>query len=113
MTTQTVDLKPFNTFGISAKAAKFARFSSIQELKDQLNNLNNQELLLLGGGSNVLFTKDFNGLVLRNEIKGFEITSEDSTSVIVKSGAGEVWHEFVLNCIDKSHYNNKTHSRTW
>jgi UDP-N-acetylmuramate dehydrogenase len=101
MTTQPVDLKPFNTFGISAKAVHFARFSSIQELKDQLNNLNNQELLILGGGSNVLFTKDFNGLVLRNEIKGFEITSEDSTTVIVKSGAGEVWHEFVLNCIDK------------
>lgn len=101
MTTQPVDLKPYNTFGISTKATHFERFSTIQELQVQLNNRNNHELLILGGGSNVLFTKDFNGLVLRNEIKGFEITSEDSTSVIVKSGAGEVWHEFVLNCIDK------------
>ena len=101
MTTQPVDLKPFNTFGISTKASHFARFSTIQELQVQLNNRNNHELLILGGGSNVLFTKDFNGLVLRNEIKGFEITSEDNTSVIVKSGAGEVWHEFVLKCIDK------------
>jgi UDP-N-acetylmuramate dehydrogenase len=101
MTTQPVDLKPYNSFGISTKATHFERFSTIQELQVQLDNRNNHELLILGGGSNVLFTKDFNGLVLRNEIKGFEITSEDSTSVIVKSGAGEVWHEFVLKCIDK------------
>jgi UDP-N-acetylmuramate dehydrogenase len=101
MTTQPVDLKPFNTFGISTQASNFARFSTIQDLKDQLNKLNNQELLILGGGSNVLFTEDFKGLVLRNEIKGFEITSEDNVSVIIKSGAGEVWHEFVLKCIDK------------
>ena len=101
MTTQPVDLKPFNTFGISTQASNFARFSTIQNLKDQLNKLNNQELLILGGGSNVLFTEDFKGLVLRNEIKGFEITSEDNVSVIIKSGAGEVWHEFVLKCIDK------------
>ena len=103
MTAQKVDLKPYNTFGISTLTSNFGSFSTIEELKDQLNNLNNQELLILGGGSNILFTKDFNGLVLRNEIKGFEILSEDNTSVIVKTGAGEVWHEFVLNCIDRGY----------
>jgi len=95
------DLKPYNTFGISVSAAHFAVFSSIEELKYAIRQFPNEELLILGGGSNVLFTKDFNGLVLRNEIKGFEITDRTMDSVIVKAGAGEVWHEFVLKCIDE------------
>jgi UDP-N-acetylmuramate dehydrogenase len=57
-------------------------------------------LLILGGGSNILFTDDFQGLVLRNEIKGIELVDEDTENVYVKSGAGEVWHEFVCHCID-------------
>lgn len=97
------DLKPFNTFGISVKAAHFGRFKSIDELKQLLSEFPNEALLILGGGSNVLFTHDFNGLVLRNEIKGFEVLSETENEVIVKSGAGEVWHEFVLKCIDNGY----------
>lgn len=100
MVAHNVDLKPFNTFGISVKADHFSRFSSVEELRDLLKQLNGQELLILGGGSNVLFTKDFHGTVLRNEIKGFEIIEEDQDHVIVRSGAGEVWHEFVMKCID-------------
>lgn len=95
------NLKEYNTFGISVKAEMFATFSSIEELKQILSFRNNNKLLVLGGGSNLLLTKDFDGLVIKNEIKRFEVIEETANEVIVESGAGENWHEFVLNCIDK------------
>ena len=55
--------------------------------------------LILGGGSNILFTKNFDGIVLKNEIKGIEKVKEDDESVYIKAGAGENWHSFVLYCI--------------
>lgn len=95
------NLKEYNTFGISVKAEMFATFSSIEELKQILSFRNDNKLLVLGGGSNLLLTKDFDGLVIKNEIKRFEVIEETANEVIVESGAGENWHEFVLNCIDK------------
>ena len=95
------NLKEYNTFGISVKAEMFSAFSSIEELKQILSFRNDKKLLVLGGGSNLLLTKDFDGLVIKNEIKRFEVIEETSSEVIVESGAGENWHEFVLNCIDK------------
>jgi UDP-N-acetylenolpyruvoylglucosamine reductase len=56
--------------------------------------------LILGGGSNILFAKDFDGLVLKNEIKGIEKIKEDDDSVYIRAGAGENWHGFVLHCIE-------------
>lgn len=99
MILNNIPLKEFNTFGIQAKAKRFARFSSKEELDQILAVRENDSLLVLGGGSNILFTKDVEGLVIRNEIKGFQVMEESNDFVIVKSGAGEVWHEFVLNCI--------------
>ncbi|MCX6195851.1 MAG: UDP-N-acetylmuramate dehydrogenase [Flavobacteriia bacterium] len=95
------NLKEYNTFGISVMAEMFAVFSSIEELKQILSFRNNKKLLVVGGGSNLLLTKDFDGLVIKNEIKRFEVIEETASEVIVESGAGENWHEFVLNCIDK------------
>ncbi len=100
MISNNIPLKEYNTFGIQSIARRFARFSSVEELNQLLDQRGNDRLLVLGGGSNILFTKDFNGLVIRNEIKGFEILQEDTDSVLVKAGAGEVWHEFVLKCIE-------------
>jgi len=96
-----INLKEYNTFGISVKAEMFAVFSSIEELKQILSFRNDKKILVLGGGSNLLLTKDFDGLVIKNEIKRFEVIEETASEVIVESGAGENWHEFVLNCIDK------------
>lgn len=93
------NLKQYNTFGISVVATKFASFSSVDQLKSVLTEYSYDSLLILGGGSNMLFTQDFHGLVLKNEIKGFDIVEETDESVTVRSGAGEVWHEFVLRCI--------------
>lgn len=100
MVAHNVDLKPFNTFGISSQADHFSRFSSAEELRRLLEQFRGQELLILGGGSNILFTKNFRGVALRNEIKGFEIINNSADHVLVRSGAGEVWHEFVMKCIE-------------
>jgi UDP-N-acetylmuramate dehydrogenase len=99
-----ISLKPFNTFGIDVNANRFATFSSIEELNSILSQREaNEPLLILGGGSNLLLTKDFNGLVLKNEIIGFNLIEETDTEVIVEAGAGEVWHQFVMNCIENGY----------
>ena len=93
-------LKTHNTFGINASASFFASFKSEEELLVLLKENKNHELFILGGGSNILFTKNFEGLVLKNEIKGFNILQESDKSVLVEAGAGMNWHEFVLKCLD-------------
>ena len=101
MILENTSLKPYNTFGIDVKASYLGRFSSVWELQEALEQLSNQELLVLGGGSNVLFVRErFDGCVLLNEIKGFDVVEETNDWVIVRSGAGEIWHEFVLKCIE-------------
>jgi UDP-N-acetylmuramate dehydrogenase len=101
-------LKAFNTFGIDAKAKYFSSFQSLNELEEVLtfNQSSGFPLptstLILGGGSNILFTKHFDGLVLKNELKGIEPVKEDEDHVYLKSGAGEKWHAFVQYCIQKN-----------
>jgi UDP-N-acetylmuramate dehydrogenase len=92
-------LQPFNTFGIDVKAKYFASFSDLTELQTYLAAYPQEPLLILGGGSNMLFTQDFNGLVLRNEIKGIEQIDQDDRHIWIKAGAGENWHAFVQHCI--------------
>ena len=93
-------LKTHNTFGINASASFFARFKSEEELLVLLKENKNHELFILGGGSNILFTKNFEGLVLKNEIEGFNTIQESDKSVLVEAGAGMNWHEFVIKCLD-------------
>ena len=99
-------LKKLNTFGIDALAKNFGNFSSVEELAESLEykalpTANGQlPTLFLGGGSNILFTKNFDGLVLKNEITGIEKVTEDADHVFVKAGAGVGWHQFVLYCIE-------------
>lgn len=104
-TEQNVSLKPYNTFGIDAMAKYFLLFSNVEELHEILNSqfsiFNSQ--LIIGGGSNILLTKNFDGIVLKNEIKGIEIIDEDEEHVYVKAGAGENWHQFVLYCVNNNY----------
>ncbi len=58
--------------------------------------------MILGGGSNILFRGDYDGLILKNEISGIDIVKEDSHHVYIKAGAGENWHQFVLFCIERN-----------
>ncbi len=101
---KNISLRPYNTFGINASAKLFASFANKEELQNLLaaNKTSTEELLILGGGSNILFTKNVDGLVLKNEILGIEVVDEDSEFVYVKTGAGENWHGFVLNCIQQN-----------
>ncbi len=103
---ENISLKPYNTFNIDAKAKYFSSFATVDELIELLSNSRlptPDSRLILGGGSNILFTKDFDGLVLKNELKGIEIMKEDDKFYYVKAAAGEVWHEFVLHCIDHNY----------
>ena len=97
---QNISLKPYNTFGIDVQAKYFASFQSIDELKEFINYKQTaNRKLVLGGGSNILFTKNYNGLILKNDIKGIELIKEDEHYVYVRVGAGENWHQFVLYCL--------------
>jgi len=100
MLDQNTSLKPYNTFGIEVSAAYYAKFNSVNSLKLLLQQNAGLPIFILGGGSNVLFTKDYNGLVLKNEILGFKTIEENNTSIVIEAGAGMNWHSFVLKCID-------------
>lgn len=97
------DLKPYNTFGVSVRATALAGFTSDAELRALLGSpeLSGLPRLILGGGSNLLFTRDWPGVVLRNDVPGIEVVAEDSERVTVRAGAGVVWHDLVLHSVAK------------
>jgi UDP-N-acetylmuramate dehydrogenase len=100
-----VSLKPFNTFGVDVKARRLVVVDSVSVLKEALRH---QEIMadgfiVLGGGSNVLFTGDYNGTILLNRIGGIEQVGEDATHVWIKAGAGERWHDLVLWCVERNY----------
>ncbi len=98
-------LKNFNTFGVDAKTSLFIEFNSEAELEKILNeeiDVNNKRFLILGEGSNVLFSEDFHGTVLRNSIEGIQIIYEDERKAVVKSGAGTHWDDLVEFCVRKN-----------
>src|SRR5687768_12760430 len=99
---ENFSLKPYNTFGIEVKTRYFATFENVAELQQLLQHpeIKNAEKLILGGGSNVLFTQDFTGAVLKNNIKGISVIDQNDDFAFVKAGSGEVWHEMVLFCIE-------------
>lgn len=98
-------LKHLNTFGIEAYSKWYAEVASVSEIKELIASeiYKNAGKLILGGGSNLLFTKNFEGMVIKNSLKGIEVVEETTESVLVKVAAGEVWHEFVLWCIGKGY----------
>lgn len=103
MIQENFSLRKYNTFGIDATAKYFSAFAGIDELGELFASgasfKSAEPPAILGGGSNILFTKDYNGLILKNEISGIKIIREDENHVYVKAGAGESWHGFVLFCL--------------
>ena len=99
---QNFPLKNYNTFHIDAYAKNFAAFYSVEELGSLIKEYSKEPILILGGGSNLLFTKNFKGIVLKNELKGIHTIHEDDDHVYIKAGAGENWHRFVMHCIDNN-----------
>jgi len=99
----TINLKKHNTFGIDADCKRISFIDHEKNIKPLLEEFKSEKILILGGGSNVLFINNyFDGVVLLNQIKGFDIINETQVEVYVKVGAGEVWHEFVLKCIENN-----------
>jgi len=102
---ENVSLKNYHTFGIDVYARYFASFSSVEQLDQLLQEplVSNTSHLVLGGGSNILFTRNFEGVILRNEQMGIEVVDEDDAHMYVKAGAGENWHKLVLYCVEKNY----------
>ncbi|MDG5492789.1 UDP-N-acetylmuramate dehydrogenase [Psychroserpens sp. SPM9] len=93
---QNISLKPFNTFGIDAKAKQFVSATSVADLKAIYASEAFPKKFILGGGSNMLLTQDIDALVVHVNIKGKHILSQTDANVLVECQAGENWHEFVL-----------------
>lgn len=100
---ENASLLELNTFGIEAKAKLLIHYSSINELSDLIKTgvTRQGKLLHIGGGSNMLFLNDFDGLILHSEIKFIDLLSEDNEHVLVEAGAGINWDDFVAYCVDK------------
>ncbi len=100
-----VDLFPYNTFGLHAQAKLFTAIGSVAESISlfQSDTFIKQKHFILGGGSNILLTKDFDGLVVKVEIEGKEIIGEDDSTITLRVGAGENWHQFVMYCVERNY----------
>lgn len=102
---ENFSLKPYNTFGVDAKARYFTEINTINELKEALIFADTQSLplLFLGGGSNILLTKDFDGLAIKLNVRGISEENINENEVLVTAKAGENWHEFVMYCLQKNY----------
>jgi UDP-N-acetylmuramate dehydrogenase len=98
---ENFSLHPFNTFHLESIARYFTEINSIDQVKDLVasGKLTQNPVLLLGGGSNLLFTGNFKGIVVHIINKGIEVVSRTEETILVKVAAGENWHEFVINCV--------------
>lgn len=101
-TTDTVSLRPYNTFGLDAEAQDYAIITNEQELQQVLQTKQGP-WFILGGGSNLLFTQNPTGTVLHNAIKGIKVTEDDEDYVRVRFGGGEIWHETVMWAIENGY----------
>ncbi|MEK7219424.1 MAG: UDP-N-acetylmuramate dehydrogenase [Patescibacteria group bacterium] len=113
---QNYDLKKLNTFGISVNAKFFVEVHSEEDLKElfvmeefsarggSAYGGKNIPKIFLGGGSNVLFTKDFDGMVVLNKLKGIEILNENDRAITIRAMGGEIWHDLVLFAVDRGYW---------
>ena len=98
-------LKPFNTFHLDISADYFAEVKSAGDLEELISDkqLSNLPKLILGGGSNILFTKNFEGVVIKNNLRGIEKVKENNDAVWIKSGSGEIWNNLVMYCVQNDY----------
>ncbi|MCA4896965.1 MAG: UDP-N-acetylmuramate dehydrogenase [Cytophagales bacterium] len=95
------DLEALNTFGFKVSAKYFATIHSKDELQELIHSdlYQREERLILGGGSNILFKRDYDGLVIKVDLKGITVVSQTEDSLLLQVASGEVWHELVLHCV--------------
>ncbi|HLT34110.1 MAG TPA: UDP-N-acetylmuramate dehydrogenase [Aquaticitalea sp.] len=101
--TPNTSLKPYNTFGINAVAKHFVSVTSVDDLKAVLKLKEHPNRFILGGGSNMLLTRDIDALVVHIHLKGIYVVEENDSHVLIEASAGENWHEFVLWCLNKNY----------
>ncbi|MFN5371222.1 MAG: FAD-binding protein, partial [Bacteroidia bacterium] len=97
----SISLKKLNTFGIDV-TGNVAIINKIDDIGRIADATGQGAALILGGGSNLLFTKNPEGWIWKNELHGLEMADESDEFVWLKAGAGENWHQFVLHCIEKN-----------
>ncbi len=102
---KNVSLKPYNTFGLDVNAGFLGIVDSIDDLDEiyQTGRFRSQKKMILGGGSNILFTHGFSGIVAKNEIRGIVVQKETADDVLISIGAGEDWHQFVLWSVERGY----------
>ncbi len=100
-----VSLKPFNTFGIEANARYWVQINQEEDLHTllQLTDFMERPRLVLGGGSNLLLNTDFDGVVIHIAIPGIELVRDDEQHLYVRAGAGVVWHDLVMYCVQNNY----------
>jgi UDP-N-acetylmuramate dehydrogenase len=94
----------YNTFGIDASAAHFVEFTSVGELEEFLNGGLDCKTLVMGGGSNLLFVNDFNGIVFHSKISGIEVVEENDNDVLIRVGSGVNWDDLVAYTVEHGWY---------
>ncbi|MFC2133747.1 UDP-N-acetylmuramate dehydrogenase [Bacteroidota bacterium] len=99
-------LRELNTFCVNVKASYLVEITSEKGLLEILSNkkLKWLDRLILGSGSNILFTKNYSGLILKNEIKGIKVIEENDSNVFIRIGSGVIWDSLVKHCVDKNYY---------
>jgi UDP-N-acetylmuramate dehydrogenase len=102
---ENFSLKEVSTFHVRAMTQYYSEFASVAELKEILASefVKGQPFMILGGGSNLLFTKDYEGLVIRNLDKGITVVKEEEDCVYIKANSGEKWHHFVIHCVNNNY----------
>lgn len=103
---QNYNLSKLNTFGINVNAKFFVEIEAEKDLKELFFNsvFTENKKFFLGGGSNTLFTKDFDGIVVLNKLKGIEIEEENSETVLVRAMGGEIWHDLVMFTVNRRYW---------
>ena len=99
MIRKNISLKKYNSFNIDVNAKEFVEVNSKDELIEIANRTKDKNVLYLGGGSNILFTRDFDGIVIHLNIKGVQFEKTNSDETVVQANAGENWSNFVEFCI--------------
>lgn len=92
-----------NTFGIDAKCSRFVELSTVEEAAQFLPSLKDSIYMLIGGGSNLLLTQDYDGIVVHSNIRGIE-TTEEEDNILVRCGSGENWDDIVSYCVEHEYY---------
>ena len=106
MIIENYSLRDLNTFGLDVKASYFVEIKSISDIKKllELKSPEYSKSLVLGLGSNILFTKDFDGLVIKNSLQEIEIEDERENEVFIKAGGGIIWDDLVNYCVENSYW---------